>query len=84
MQPVLKVRLVPLAHRERRDLKALLVLPALLAPLVRRVHRVLKDQPARPGRKAPLAHRVTQVPKVQVLSGEAHGTVPQTTQLTML
>ena len=58
VQPVLKVRLVPLAHRERRDFKALLVLPALLVPLVRWVHRVLKDQPERPGHKAPLAHRV--------------------------
>ena len=43
MQPVLKVRLVPPAHRELRDLKALLALPVLPAPLVRRAHRVLKD-----------------------------------------
>ena len=83
MRPVLRVRRVPLAHRERRDLRGPLVLPALPARLVRWVRRVLKGQPGRLGHKAPLARRVTRVPQVQVLSGEAHGTVPQTTQLTM-
>ena len=82
-QPVLKVRLVPLAHRERRDLKALLVLPALQAPLVRWDPRVLKDQPGRPGHKALLAHKVIQGLQVQVSFGEAHGIVPQAMRLPM-
>ena len=61
MQSVLRVPLVPVAHKERRDLKALLVLPALQAPLVRWDPRVLKGQPGRPGHKALLAHKVPRV-----------------------
>ena len=77
MQRVLKVRLVPPGSREFRDLRD------LKARLVRRVHRVLKGKPGRPGHKAPLAHRVPRVRQVQVLSGEAHGTVPQAMRLLM-